>query len=222
MTQYWKVLRADLKHYGFQYREGLNIDTVHFNPSGECLPGGLYYTDTYNIPFFFHYGTKIARVTIPKGTRVHHEGNKSKADRLILSDIVDIKDWCMWKDYKVCLNAVKLDFSCSVLRYVKYRDMSVDEYTEICLEAVRVHGMMLCLVNGRFAKHRYYDICVEAVKRNTDALMFARVDLLKDKYAFVCLEAVKQDNRNRWCNYTLEDCRNEAHVPLGIDILFSN
>lgn len=63
---YFKILNKDLCHRGFQYKEGLNVDTNEFDPSPKC-GGGLFFTDGKNIFSFLDYGTKIADVTVPDG-----------------------------------------------------------------------------------------------------------------------------------------------------------
>jgi hypothetical protein len=53
---YYKILSKNLIHRGFQYKEGLNIDTKPFDPSIDSLTSGLYFTDLYNIFYFMDYG----------------------------------------------------------------------------------------------------------------------------------------------------------------------
>ena len=36
-------------HNGFQFKTGLNEDTIPFDPTGECKKGGIYFTDIDNI-----------------------------------------------------------------------------------------------------------------------------------------------------------------------------
>lgn len=44
---FYKILNSDLVHYGFTYREGLNVDVWRFDPEKQCGPGG---------PLLFRYG----------------------------------------------------------------------------------------------------------------------------------------------------------------------
>ena len=46
---YFKFFPKDLKLKGFQYKLGLNEDTIKFNPNPVYGPGGLYYTDIHNL-----------------------------------------------------------------------------------------------------------------------------------------------------------------------------
>jgi hypothetical protein len=94
--QFYKLLSDDLRHNGFQYKEGLNIDHVPFNPNGSCERGGLYYT-SYEWIGSWHrnHWPLIANVTLPPDALVYPEpcGTKWKADRLVLSNIRPIGDF---------------------------------------------------------------------------------------------------------------------------------
>lgn len=90
---YLKILKEDLRHHGFQYKEGLNVDTKKFDPS-QKYGGGLFFTDGKSIFSFLDRGTKIADVTIPDGepvVSVDSFGTKKyKAHRIELSNIRDL------------------------------------------------------------------------------------------------------------------------------------
>ena len=38
-TKFYKILKKDCVHNGYQFINGLNIDPVEFNPKGSCSPG---------------------------------------------------------------------------------------------------------------------------------------------------------------------------------------
>lgn len=89
---YFKVLNIDMNHYGFQYKEGLNVDTRDFNEKENSF--GLHFADQDSIMGFLEYGDDlIAEVEIPvgepviafKGTSI--TSNKYKAKRIILKNI---------------------------------------------------------------------------------------------------------------------------------------
>ena len=90
---YFKILNISLNHHGFQYKEGLNIDILPFNPHGDCEPGGLYFTDKEHIFEYIDFGTLIADVEVPDDAQVYKNGTKWKADRIILSNIRHIKEF---------------------------------------------------------------------------------------------------------------------------------
>jgi len=46
---FYKITNEKEYHYNFQYKDGLNEDTIKFNPSGECNIGGLYFIELNKI-----------------------------------------------------------------------------------------------------------------------------------------------------------------------------
>ena len=44
-TRLYKFTNKDEYHHGLPYHDGVNIDIVPFNPSGECSSGGMYFFD---------------------------------------------------------------------------------------------------------------------------------------------------------------------------------
>ena len=86
---YFKILKEDLNHDGFQYHEGLNIDSEPLDSTpNNC--GGLFFTNQKHILNFGYSGTKIATVAIPEGEEVVPVNKKYKAHQIILSDIRDL------------------------------------------------------------------------------------------------------------------------------------
>lgn len=80
---FYKIMREDCIHHGFQYKTGLNIDKIRFSPRGSCKPGGMYFT-CRNILSYIDYGPYICKVTIPDGAKIYCEGGKFKANKFIL------------------------------------------------------------------------------------------------------------------------------------------
>lgn len=60
-----KVTNEQECHHDFQYRDGLNIDVLQFQNEGSCVPGGLYFTDRFNISEYYEYGTWLREVQLP-------------------------------------------------------------------------------------------------------------------------------------------------------------
>src|SRR5665647_3665118 len=77
-------------HNGFQFKDGLNVDTVPFNPTSECKPGGIYFCELSKFFYWTIYNEKqmiwYRKVTIPDDAQVYVESDKFKADKLILSE----------------------------------------------------------------------------------------------------------------------------------------
>jgi len=83
---YYKILNKEECHNGLQYKTGLNIDPLRFNPYGECEPGGIYFSREDILAFLFH-GPWIRKVTLPEDAQVYKEPGNSrnwKADKVIL------------------------------------------------------------------------------------------------------------------------------------------
>lgn len=87
-TKFVKLTNGPEIHNGFQFVDGLNIDTVEFNPTSQCCAGGIYFcvkdmTEHWrrNLASIFF----IRDVTIPDDAQVYCESEKFKADKIILS-----------------------------------------------------------------------------------------------------------------------------------------
>jgi hypothetical protein len=53
-----KLTNQNENHNGFQFKTGLNVDNIPFNPSGECEPGGIYFCEESLMNAWLHYGGK--------------------------------------------------------------------------------------------------------------------------------------------------------------------
>jgi hypothetical protein len=91
---YYKILRSDLTHNGFVYKEGLNILKEPFFNDDFCGPGGLYFTDHHNM---FKWLTLydplsindiyIAEVELLADSQIVKMDDKFKTDKFILKNI---------------------------------------------------------------------------------------------------------------------------------------
>lgn len=82
--KFYKFTCTNEVHNGFQFKDGLNVDTVKFNPSGNCSAGGMYFTDKEHIKNWAYLHTFVRDVTIPDDARVYIEYAQYKADKFIL------------------------------------------------------------------------------------------------------------------------------------------
>jgi len=85
---YYKILNEEENHRGLQYKTGLNIDPVEFNPYGNCQPGGIYFASKDILGFLSH-GPWIRKVTIPEDAQIYKNPKppeKWKADKVILEE----------------------------------------------------------------------------------------------------------------------------------------
>jgi len=58
--KYYKIVDPS-GHNGLKYHEGLNVDPLPFNPSGDCKPGGIYFSKE-DILAFLWAGTELYEV----------------------------------------------------------------------------------------------------------------------------------------------------------------
>jgi len=87
MTKLYKYLNPDLTHFGFKYKNGLNVDTIPFNPSDSCKPGGLYYAPKDILHFVGNLNGYIAEIEIPEDALIYKDlgrPEKWKADKIII------------------------------------------------------------------------------------------------------------------------------------------
>lgn len=93
-----KLTNNEENHNGFQFKDGLNIDNVPFNPSNYSSLGGLYFVEECYAHHWIHYGdmvkmktmVNIRTVTIPDDARVYIEYDRLKADKIILGPKTEI------------------------------------------------------------------------------------------------------------------------------------
>lgn len=194
---YFKLLNVNETHFGFKYKDGLNVDTTEFLPYGSCSGGGLYFSEFDKIHKWAqisYYGKDnlhfIRKVTIPDDAKVFVEENKFKADKFILDKRIVI-----WNDYEICMKLVSnnkfalkfvnkdiidekickasVEFNCHSLAYVpkKFRTL------ELCNYALNVDGTTLFYVPREY---RTYDICLNAVKKTGRALVYVPPEILDE------------------------------------------
>ena len=84
--KYYKILRSDMIHHGFVYKEGLNIDTEPFDETPDCC-GGLFFSDAQNVLSFCDYGDLIAEVEVPNGEKIIPVKDKYKSHAIVLKNI---------------------------------------------------------------------------------------------------------------------------------------
>jgi hypothetical protein len=85
--KYYKIFEEEEKHHGLQYHDGFVEDTIPWDPSGSCKPGGIHFASK-DIFAFLWIGPWLREVTIPEDTPVLIETTVGfetfKAPRVIL------------------------------------------------------------------------------------------------------------------------------------------
>ena len=155
-TEFRKCLNNELTHHKFQYKTGLNEDTISFNPTGSCNPGGLYFTTTEHINDFLDYGLNIAVIELCTDAEfyIDPEGMKFKTNKFIIKEILPQTE-------ELCRMAVQQNGL--TLRYVQEQTEKVNKL------AVRQNGWALQYVQEQTKK-----ICKLAVQQNGLALEYVK------------------------------------------------
>jgi hypothetical protein len=203
-TNFYKVLNEKCNHHDFQYEHGLNIDTIEFNPTKECSPGGLYFTEACKLIRWCTCGIYICKVTIPDEARVYIEDNKFKADMIY----VDLDNKTLIKDFKFESNDIDI---IKAVQYDGYALKYVPENLrteEICKIAVQQNGYALEYVP---IKLRTEEICHLAVQQNGMALQYVPIKLRTEE---ICHLAIQQTG---WAlQYVPEKLKTEEICHLAI------
>jgi hypothetical protein len=174
-----KLTNKKENHNGFQFKTGLNIDTIKFNPRGQCRSGGIYFCELDKIGLWVIYGRDIfdcqfcvnyRKVTIPDDAQVYVEKNKFKTNKIILGEKESI-----WDDIILC--ELVVSHNGNNLYYVK------NQTDRICELAVSQNGMAL-----EYVKKQTDRICELAVRQNGWAIYY-----VKNKTNKLCELAVTQD-----------------------------
>jgi hypothetical protein len=166
--QFYKLLSSNLRHRGFQYKEGLNIDTKEFNPKGNCEPGGLYYTSYEWIGrWFCPEWPLIADVTLPPDARIYPEPCRTqwKADRLVLSNIRPIGNFLAEQSEAQLIFWLQpcTRSDASLLQHIRHQTPA------ICWAAVELDPYAI-----RWMHEQTDDVCIHAVARNCFSLEFVK------------------------------------------------
>lgn len=159
-NKYYKILNEEMKHNGYQYQLGLNVDIYPLNKKRWCARGGLHISTFENIYRYFKYGVYVAEIELPADAVVLIKDGDIKVDKIIIKNIIDIKNFDeLWGNEELCIKAVKEDKMS--LRYVK------EQTEKICLAAVKNDGDAL-----RYVKKQTKEICLAAIEQNMESLQF--------------------------------------------------
>ena len=136
-SQFYRPLRNNLNHNGFQWKIGLNIDTQPFDPTGTCKSGGLFFQNFQHLPKYLMAGRYtykpcefVGSISVPDNARVCviedvvSGGSKFKADQLYLNSYVKIEEFHLWYDAQFCNNAMAINPQ--LAKYFKYIEIRSD------------------------------------------------------------------------------------------------
>ncbi len=90
---FYKITNYTENHNGFQYRDGLNIDTNPFGQDDFCS-NGLYFYDLQYLWRYRNKGVNIRKITLPEDAvyleEEFYDMKKYKANKIILGDKIEI------------------------------------------------------------------------------------------------------------------------------------
>ena len=134
----YKVIRADMCHYDYTYKVGLNV-IKNFTTNEHCSAGGFYVTNKKNIHSFLEYGDNIAKISLPDTSLIYLEHSKIKVSELIIDNMISIKEYYTNLDKKSQLAAVT--------DYNGYRDLLIQYIVnpdkDVQLAAVEANGLAI-------------------------------------------------------------------------------
>lgn len=193
-TKFVKLTNESENHNGFQFKTGLNIDTVPFNYTKDCTPGGIYFCSVDEIAWWVNYGNKEMKyyriVTIPSDARVYDEDvTKMKADKLILSERKEISELPELLNEEFVKTAVLKNIpivkhiqNATMYKIAIEQNACAFEYVkpelqtpELCEIAVRQGGLALKYVKPELQTS---ELCEIAVSQTGWALEFVKPELL--------------------------------------------
>ena len=212
---FYKLTNKSEIHNNFQFKDGINKDTIGFNPHGSCEPGGIYFTEESKIGMWTDYSDEemifIRKVTIPEYANVYIEDDKFKVDIIILGTKILIEDYIETHDNISQFIIQNPDN----IRYIKKqteelcklavsRDGCVLEYVqkqteEICKLAVSQNGYAV-----RYVKNQTEELCKLAVSQKGHTLQY-----VQNQTEELCKLAVSQDGLALECvqKQTEEICK---------------
>jgi len=213
---FYKVMDETMKHYNFQYTIGLNIlSREYFNPDGDCQKGGLYFCDIDDILYWLHLhkNGQIYEVRLPDDARVCKQFRKYKADRIHISNPMQIHDFIRKHNLekqarKECPEYIEKMNACTInvkkeCPNINYKNDKLCQYKMRPIEAnmheiLRTHGSS---IKDMFIQDPY--LCMFAVQINPFSL-----EHIRDQTIDICMEALRGDIAALWRvrNQTTEIC----------------
>jgi Domain of unknown function (DUF4116) len=181
--QFYKVLRNDLTHYGFEYQLGTNKNSF----TGD--KGGMTFIDLHHLIDVLHYGSQIGFVKLEDDAEFNIKYNKYTTNKFTITSIINIPEFL---DYFLSNDS---DFVKKVLAKYPCYFYFMNQKPELCLYLVENNGLSL-----KYIKNKTPELCLMAVRENSDALQF-----VDDQSTMICMIAIKNDYS------TIRHVKNQTH-----------
>ena len=159
---FYKFTNDEEIHYGYQYVDGLNIDTNEFDiKGGECCKGGLYFTSEKYIYEWIDEYQYVRVVTIPDDARVCIYKNKFKSNKIFVEPRIKICDSYLLSNEELQKLAVQQNGH--AIHYIK------DPSEEVQKLAVQQNGGAICYI-----KEPSEEVQKLAVQKNWGAIQYIK------------------------------------------------
>ena len=169
-----KIIGSNKKN--FQYKEGLNENNEVFDPTDECLPGGLYFTNFDNIFDFLCHGKKVAFIEILDDEPIWIEPNKCKTNKLFITKIITLDEY---------LNNMENEDKINVL--TKYKSLITYLNKENQLQIIKQSGIT-AIDYLKCIETPDKELQLEAYKQNKNSIQF-----IKNPCKEILIEKIKND-----------------------------
>jgi hypothetical protein len=189
---YYKILRSNLIHNGFVYKEGLNVLSEQFSYDIMCGPGGLYFTeDLYIFTWLTMYDPRnindiyIAEVELTNDSQIVRMENKLKTDKFILKNIQTFGKF-LDKNPHYILGLIRyIKYSgCQLLSSYDLNDWTSKLSDDSYRKAIDIDPSLLEFIE---ADKQTPDMCIKAIRKNPKNIFHVK-DLAK------ILKAIKPEN----------------------------
>jgi hypothetical protein len=209
-TIFYRITNYGENHNGFQYKTGVNVDTIPFNPTGKCTRSGLYFFSKYQLVHWDSYclgAYHIREVSFDglEDARIYRENEIYKCDKFRLADRKVFTKYI--PDYFDFSNR---DVYERILKHDKKAHMYIANQTrQYCLDKVREK-----FSNIKYIKKQTHEICmininnskinpkmvINTIRKITPELFMAMVKrngfyvryFNTDNCPEICIEAVKR------------------------------
>jgi len=193
-----KLTNRTETHNKFQFVDGLNVDTIQFNPRGNCEPGGIYFTDIRFMRKWIKYGSATMRymrkVTIPDDAKVYVEEFKFKTDKLFLHPREEISEDVYAEYLKYEFTGQPYQFGgnifCQTCYDIFYSMHNRHKDREMCLKFVKMDGNILEIVPKNIKDK---EICWIAVNQRAQLVQYVPLEL-RDRDMYILYLKCKGEN----------------------------
>jgi hypothetical protein len=184
-TKYVKLIIRELDgQYSSEEEDVLCSEGLNVAPVGDKFN----FTKLENIAEFLQIGGIVADVEIPEGEPVSVDTinyMNYRSEKIILSNFRPVSELPEWRDFEFCLNSVKLNGG--ALEYINPGSFDINQYLQICLEAIQQDGYSLALIDHRYKTE---ELCLAAVQQSECTLEFVPNEF---KTPELCRIAVQND-----------------------------